>query len=284
MINQPLLAFQTVAPGQTATTKVPKYKLTLNRVTLTLGGTFTKANISEIEIKIGAKTVWNIKTVGALSAGTILDMINKYRGIFDQAAQLTIDFTERDFENIAAKEVGAYDMSKLAPEDDVFINITIAPAAVAPTLRGTMWLTPPQGKDIEEGQLIQKIIMQPFGFTAGGKQPINLDVKGALIKRMYALFFGAAGSATVEANLNRFEIKKDSQTWHDLTSIENRFVQNEYRKVPQSGMYVVDFCVDNHLSGAMPTRGVAALEINPYFTAADNGALFVEVLDAPSNL
>ena len=126
--------------------------------------------------------------------------------------------------------------------------------------------------------------MKQFGFTAGGKQQIDVDFKGALFKRAFILFAGAAGSATVEANLNRVELKKNTQVWHDMTSIDNRFYQNEYRKAPQSGMYVLDLCVDNHLNGAMPTRDVKALEFNTYFTAADSGAVFFEVLDTPSNL
>ncbi len=282
MINQQLPAFTPVTANNTAVVKVPKYAMTLNRFTLTLGGgSFTKAMITQIDVLIGTRVVWSAKPVGALSGGTVLDMINRYKGIFDQAAQLTVDFGERDFLTNAAREIGGIDMSKLS--DEVYINVSIG-AATTPTLRGTMWLTPPQGKEDDPNQLIQKLITQPYGFTSGGRQPVNFDPKSALIKRIYAIFAGAAGSATTEANMNRFEVKKNGFNVFDLTSIENRFVQSEYRKVPINQMYVVDFCVDNNLSGALVTSDATALEFAPTFTAADSGALIYEVLDVPNNL
>ena len=144
MINQILPAFIPVAANQWAVCKVPKYDVSLNRFTLTLGGTtFNKTHIEELEIRIGTRPVWNVKSIGAISAGTIIEMMNKYKGVFDQAAQLTVDFTERDFPNVATKEIGAIDMSKLGPVDDVYINVKIASTAVAPTLRGQMFMTPP---------------------------------------------------------------------------------------------------------------------------------------------
>lgn len=283
MFIQRLTEFQPVTAGQVATVKVPRYANTLNRVVLRLGGTtFNKGLIQKIEIMIGTQRVYLIDSVGALSAGTILDMINKYKGLFDQASNLTIDFCERDFLTIAAREIGGIDMSKLS--DDVFINITIASGAVAPTLYGYMFLTPPQGKDIEETQLIQKLVAIPYSYGNGGRQLISFDPKGALIKRIYTTFTGSNGTATTESNLNKFEVRKNTRAIFELMSTDNKFVQQEYRKVPQSGMFVVDLTFDNNLSGALVTADAAALEFAPTFTATDNGIVIFEVLDAPYNL
>lgn len=283
MYSQRLTEFTPINPGQQATVKVPRYALTLNRIGLRLGGTtFTKALIKKIEVKIGTRPVWVIDSVGALAAGTILDMINKYKGIFDQATNLTIDFTERDFLTIAAREVGGIDMSKIT--DDVYINITIDAAAVAPQLYGYMFLTPPQGKDIEEGQLIQKVVGIPYSYSNGGRQLISFDPKGALLKRIYNTFTGSNGTATTESNLSKFEVKKNGYTIFELLSTDNKFLQQEYRKVPQSGMFVVDLTFDNNLSGAMVTADAKAIEFAPTFTAGDSGIMLFEVLDAPYNL
>lgn len=283
MYHQRLPDFYPVAAGQVASIKIPRYALTLNRIVLRMGGTtFLKGNIQKIEIKIGTRPVWVIDTVGALAAGTILDMINKYKGIFDQATNLSIDLTERDFLTIAAKEIGGIDMSKLS--DDVYVNITIAGTAVAPTLYGYMFLTPPQGKDIEDGQLIQKIVAIPYSYANGGRQLISFDPKGALLKRIYTTFTGSNGTATTESNLSKFEVKKNGYTLFELVSTDNKFLQQEYRKVPQSGMYVTDLTFDNNLSGALVTADAAALEFAPTFTAADSGVMLFEVLDAPYNL
>lgn len=283
MFNQRLPDFQPVVAGQTAMLKIPRYALTLNRLVLRLGGTtFTKALISKIEIKLGSRTVYLSDTVGSLAGGTILDMMNKYRGIFDQATNLTIDFTERDFMTIAAREIGGYDMSKLG--DDLYLNVTIAAGASAPTLYAIAMFTPPQGKDIETDQLVQKLVYVPYSFANGGRYLVNFDPKGALIKRIYATFTGTDGSATAEQNLSKFEVKKNNSVVHELASTDNKFFQKEFGKVPQAQMHVVDFCTDNNLSGALVTADARALEFAPTFIAADSGALLFEVLDTPTNL
>lgn len=283
MYHQRLTEFTPVAAGQQAVVRVPRYAATLCRVLLRLGGTtFTKALISRIEVAIGTRTVWSIDSVGALAAGTILDNINKYKGVFDQATNLSIDFTERDFLTIAAREVGGIDMSKLS--DDVYIKITIAAGAVAPQLYGYMFLTPPQGADVEEGQLISKIVGIPYSFANGGRQLVAFDPKGALLKRIFTTFTGSNGTATTESNLSKFEVKKNGYTLFELLSTDNKFLQQEYRKVPQSGLFVTDLTFDNNLSGALVTMDAKALEFAPTFTAADSGIMLFEVLDAPYNL
>ena len=70
----------------------------------------------------------------------------------------------------------------------------------------------------------------------------------------------------------------------ELADVDARFMQSEYRKVPQSKMHVVDFCFDNNISGAVKTADAQSLEILATFAAADSGAMMVEVLDAPYNL
>lgn len=282
MINLRLPDFQPVVAGQTAMLKIPRWALTLGRVTLRLGGTFTKAQISKIVMKLGTRPVWAVDTGGGLAAGTIVDMINKYKGLFDQATNLTLDFFERDFMTIAAREIGGYDMSKLS--DDLYLEITINAAAVNPTLYAIGFFTPPQGKDIEEDQLVQKIVALPYSFNSGARFQINFDPKGALLKRIYATFTGTDGSATAEQNLSKFEVIKNRNAVHELVSTDNKFLQKEFSKVPQAQMHIVDFCVDNNLSGALVTADARSLEFAPTFIAADNGVVLFEVLDTPVNL
>lgn len=282
MINLRLPDFQPVVAGQTAMLKIPRYALTLGRLMLRLGGTFTKAQITKVMIKLGTRPVYTVDTAGALAAGTIIDMMNKYKGLFDQATNLTIDFFERDFMTIAAREIGGYDMSKLS--DDLYVEITIAGAAVNPTLYAIGFFTPPQGKDIEETQLVQKVVAQPYSFNTGGRYPVNFDPKGALVKRIFATFAGADGSATVEQYISKFEVIKNRNAVHELVSTDNKFLQKEFGKVPQAQMHIVDFCVDNNLSGALVTADARSLEFMPTLQGAESGVLLFEVLDTPVNL
>lgn len=272
-INQPMPPFLNVVANGVATMQVPRYSNTLNRIVLALGGTaFTKAMISDIKVKIGARTVYNV-------SGTYLDGINKYKGIYDDANFLTIDFTERDAPSIDGKEVGGYDMT--AWPDNINLEITIA-GATAPTLSGTMFLTPPQGQGA--GELIHKTMYFPASTNVGGKFPINFSPKGALIKRIHMFYAGTDWTATTDGNVNRVEVKKNGLTVWDATSRVQRFIEQEQRKVPQSKHYCVDFIFDNNMSGALKTSDAAALELNAFLTASDGLNVYVEVIDLPFNL
>lgn len=274
--------FVGVAATGTATLKIPKLSATLGRLVLRLGGgAFTKAMISDIKIKVGSRVVWNVQTQGATAAGTHLDRINKYRGLFDQAQNLTIDFTDRDFKSVAAQEIGGYDMTKFA--EDVFVEISIA-GATTPTLVAYYMLTPPQGEADDPTQLIQKLVAIPWSAAAGGRFTLPFEPRGSLIKRVYIMFGGTTGNATTDGNISKIEVKKNGLTLLDPQDTDMRFVQQEYKKVPQAQMYVLDFTFDNNLSGALPTADARVLEFIMTLTATDSGVAYFEVLDPPFNL
>lgn len=268
MILQKLPPFLNVVVTGVAVLKVPKYAMTLTRLVLRLGGTaLTKAMITDIKLKLGVRTVYNI-------TGPRLDAINKYKGIYDNAGFLTIDFTERDAPTLQGKEIGGYDLAML---DDLTVEVTIT-GATAPTLEATAFMTPSQGND-----LIMKVLYFPASSAVGGKFPVNFNPMGALIKRVHAFYGGADWGATSDGNLNRLEVKKNGLVLWDMTCQEARFVQQEYRKVPQSKLYTYDPVVDNNANGYLVTSDAKSLEFNSYLTATDSIALYVEMLDKPGN-
>ncbi|MBY4945085.1 hypothetical protein K6V92_00405 [Cupriavidus respiraculi] len=270
---QQLPPFLNVVNSGIATLQIPKYANTLTRIVLALAGTaFTKAMITDIKVKIGARTVYNV-------TGARLDAINKYKGIYDDANFLTIDFTERDAPSIDGKEVGGFDLT--AWPDNLNLEVTIA-GATAPQLQGYMFLTPPQGQGA--GELIHKLLYFPASTSVAGKFPINFAAKGALIKRVHMFYAGADWTATADGNLNRVEVKKNGLIVWDATSRVQRFIEQEQRKVPQPKHYCVDFVFDNNQSGALKTADAAALEFNAYLTAPDGIDVYVEVIDLPFNL
>jgi hypothetical protein len=269
MITQPLPPFLNVVASGVATLRVPKYEMTLNRIILTLGGTtFTKAMITDIKLKLGVRTVYNI-------TGSRLDAINKYKGIFDAAGFLTVDFTERDAPDIKGKEIGGYDLATL--KDDLTVEVTIA-GATAPTLTADAMLTPSQGNP-----LIHKILYFPASSAVAGKFPANFNPMGALIKRVHFFYGGTDWTGTANGNVNRVEVKKNGLVIWDLSCLAARFIQQEYRKVPQSRLYVYDPIVDNNANGYLVTADARSLEFNTFLTAADSLNMYVEMLDAPYN-
>lgn len=268
MIIQPLPPFNNVVASGVATLKVPKYDLALTRLVLRLGGTaLTKAMITDIKLKLGIRTVYNI-------TGTLLDKINKYKGIFDDAYHLTIDFTERDATTLPGKEIGGYDLPRL---DDLNVEITIT-GATAPTLSATGFFTPSQGND-----LIQKILYFPASTSVAGKFPVNFNPSGALIKRCHFFYSGTDWTTSADGNLYRLEVKKNGLVIWDANCLDARFYQQEQRKVPQSKHYVYDPIVDNNASGYLVTADAKSLEFNTYLTAADTINMYVELLDKPYN-
>lgn len=274
--------FANVVATGTATLKLPKYLLTLNRIVLRLGGTtFTKAMIAAIRVKVGSRTVWSVETQGATAGGTHLDRMNKYRGLFDQASNLTIDFSERDFMNVVAREIGGYDQSKFA--EDLFLEVQIS-GATAPTLYALGQYTPPQGQTDDPDQLVQKLLPVPFSFGAAGRFYIPFEPRGCLIKRVYVHFNGSTGGATTNGNLQKLEVKKNGITLYDPEDADLRFIQQEFRKVPQAQMFVMDFCHDNNFSGSLVTADAASLEFIATMGASDTGVAYFEVLDKPFNL
>jgi hypothetical protein len=188
MIPLQLPAFSPQAAGQKAICQVPKYNMALKRVILTLGGTsFLKSHISSLVLKLGTHPIWEV-------TGSDLDKINKYKGIYDNATHLTLDFSDRDHKDIIAEEVGGIDFSKLA--DALFIEVEISASASAPTLKGLALWTPPQGDNADPKQLIKKIKKHQTPTLSSGRQQITFSAKGALLQRIFTFYTGADWNAT----------------------------------------------------------------------------------------
>ena len=272
MFNQPLPPFTNVVANGIATMKVPSYDLTLLRVMLVLGGTaFTKAMITDIKLKLGARMVYNC-------SGPDLDRINKYKNIFDTPNYLTIDFTERDQTDMAVRELGGYSLPALRGLGDMTIEVTIA-GATAPTLAAFAQFNAPQANP-----MIMKLVKFQSPSALAGRFPINLQLGGALVKRLHLVYTGADWTLIANGNLNRVEVKKNGLTIHDMFDLDNRFLNQEYRKVPQSRGYVVDLIQDNNFRGHLDTSDARSLEVNAYLTAGDAVTTIAEVLDLPTNL
>lgn len=284
MINNRLPEFNQVTAGRTSQLKIPKYALTLKGLELRLGGTtFTKALISEVRMKIGT-------AVRSAISGAQLDLVNSYRGIASDALHLPLDFSEATFKDIVAEEIGGWDLTKIS--DDVYLEVDISSSASSPTMYALAWFTSPQGGRTVNGQPsaqpIQKYVRANYQApaTGGARNALPFDPKGALIKRIYMQY--AAGSDwTVAANGNfsKLEVKKNGGVVWELECLDARYEQVRYKHVPQSRLYVVDFVIDNNLSGALRTADAAALEFNAFVTAAETQVTAIfDVLDLPYNL
>lgn len=283
MIYLKMPPFNPVALGVRSTVQVPRYDMTLGRVVLKFVGAnaITKATIGEVVVKIGARVVF-----GPIS-GAELDAINKYRGIFDQADSLTIDFTERDALSVVGKEIGGIDIPALGGQD-IFVEVVNTAGAGTPALYALAGFTSlqfdPKAPN-PDGQLIKKYLAYQIPTSGGTAVTWTPSFKGAIIQRIHFRYTGTDWGALTNGNLLSVECKKNGvAVWDRIEDRDARFIQQENRKVPQSKQYTLDFVHDNVHSSALATADARALEFNFALTAADTLRAIVECLDVPNNL
>lgn len=232
--------------------------MTYNRIVLNLGGTaFTKAMITNIKGKINGKLFYEI-------SGTRLDTLNKYKGIYDSANYLTIDFTEINAKTVGGEFLGAIGTAEGV--DSFTLELTIA-GATAPTLTGHALVSPPRPL-----MPVMAMVHHPVTFSAGGKYPIQLPYgrdSNPLIKRLH--FF--------HSNMTELEVKKNGvEIFEDVPVAINEFLQQEYGLVPQAGLFVYDSVMTKNQQEMLKTSDARTFQISPTVSAADAIDVYAELL------
>jgi hypothetical protein len=282
MFNKPLQQAVGVAPGAIATIRVPAEEFTLVGVKLALSGTtFDKTKIDRIRVKVGPRVIWDLTY-------DQVNKINNYKNQADNLKYLKLDFTERDQAIFPVKEVGGLDLMTLLPVGEVFIEIYINAAAVAPVINATGYFEQRQGNP-----WVLKFLSFPFTQAAAGKFTLPLSFRGALVKRVWLHYTGTNFTASTNGNINRVEVKKNGLVMFDQPDIDNRFDQTDNKKVPQANCFVVDFLIDNnhdaHVATVRNTQSgqvYDTFEFNTYLGDVGGATVtaVVEVLDSPTNL
>lgn len=265
------LPFANVVATGVATNNVTPGR-TLEVLQLALGGTFTKAMITLFKLKANGRTLIE-------ATGTELDKINAYRGVSVNASFLDIPFFDEKMFAGLDRSVTAFDTSNGV--SNITTEVTIA-GATNPTLRPIVVESAAQkdqnGAAAPYAGLVGKILRYPFSIANGGVLPITVPFgaqSGAIIKRLHVLHGGNMTGATV---------KQDGMVVHESLSADNANMQVRSGRVPQTNMYTIDFVTDGNIRNALDTRDARSLEWLLNFSAADNGTVLVEYLDALGNL
>lgn len=267
-----------------ATAQIPSYEASLLNIDLNFGGGLTKANISELVLKIGSKQVF-----GPISCAD-LDRINSYKGFPASAQFISMYMMERDAMNRGAKELGGIDIPSLGG-DGIFLEVVNTLAAGGPpTLAGQVEYGGRQfvdrnndGRNDRQGQLIHKVIRYSLPNT-GTRFVWQPNFGGAQIKRVFFAYTGTDWTGSANGNLFAVEVKRNGRTVFDRNScLITRFSQQREGKTPQSRMFVVDFIKTNVIETALDTRRLRSLEFILELTASDNLTAYVEMLDLPDN-
>jgi hypothetical protein len=263
-----LLPFQNVVSNNTATLNMSNLLgLTIDRMILQLGGTFTKAQITGLRIKANSKTIFD-------DSGSRIDLRMQYRGITANASFLSIDFSEIRAKTIVGQKLGSFDTVASAVRQ-LTMEVDIG-AATSPTLSGFADLSEPQGM-ADSAPLIGKVLNLSQSFAAAGTFPLEFGYgrkTPTLIKRLH-LF----GSTVLSAEVRRNGIP----IFENLPDAINDFQQTEFQRTPQANVYTVDFIPAGNLSDALPLNPDVPMEY--YVTVSGSGAVTVvaELLDPLDN-
>lgn len=265
------LPYSNVVANGVATNQITPGR-TIENVRLRLGGTFTKAMISDVKVKANGKVIVE-------GTGSQLDALQAYRGRTQNASFLELSFSDYSMNNELDRNVGAFDTS--LGISNITTEITIA-GATSPTLTPILIESAAQktvGGEMQPfAPLIAKVLRYPFSIANGGRLAMNVPFgpqSGSIIKRLHVFHTGTMTGATV---------KEDGLVVHESVTAENQQEQTMQGRVPQTNCYTIDFCVDGDIRKALDTRSSRSLEWLFDFSAASNGTVYAEYLDPLGNL
>jgi len=243
----------------------------LEKMTFTLGGTFTKSMITKIELKANGKVL--VETDGSK-----LDASNLYMGATADATILKLDFMDRKAISANARQAGAIDLSPKSGITSLRLEITIA-GATNPTIKGVADVSPPTDDPNEAG--IRALIARRHRLTyvvgAAGQFALplpHLDPSGGGSNYRRVFIYSA--------NLTALKTVREGITEHELTKLENEACQKDNFRVPQANLVVFDPVQDGQLTGrtwdTRPGVGVRAAQFYATFSAGETITIETEEL------
>lgn len=264
------LPFSNVVNSGVATANITPGRA-LELVRLKLGGTtFTKAMVSAVKLKANGKVILE-------ASGSDLDKMNAYRGVTTEAAFLDLAFYDHRMASELDRTVSTFDTS--AGIANITAEVTIA-GANAPQLEMILTESGPQkakmGQSAPYAGYLAKYLQYPFNLSTGGRLAVTVPFgpqNGAIIKRVHVF----------QANMTGATVKQDGLVIHESLKAENENEQKRNGRVPQAGMYTIDFCTEGNVLNALDTRDAKSLEWLFDFSAADSGRIVVEYLDTLAN-
>lgn len=265
--------FQGVAASGVAITDLSKLLGTvLEKLTLFLSGTFTRSNITLIELKANGKAIFQ-------TTGANIDSYNVYQGATSNATVVKLNFIDPKAVTVNARQVGAIDLSKDSGITSLRLEVTIS-GATTPGLTGYADCSPPSNADAEKN--IRFIMARRHRATvvigAAGQFAIpvpHLDPSGGGSAYRRIVFYSA--------NMTGLKTVREGVTEHELTSVTQISTSaQDWFKVPQASMIVFDPCQDGQIEGRVwdtrPAVGVRSAQFYGTFSAGETITVETEEL------
>jgi hypothetical protein len=244
----------------------------LEKITLVLGGTFTRSMITLIEIKGNGKPLYQ-------TTGANVDLTNAYNGGTSAATILKLDFLDRKAITPNARQAGTWDLSKESGLTSLRAEITIA-GATNPTLAGFADLSPPTNDPTEAGirWLMTRRHRATVVIGAAGTFALpvpHLDPAGGGSNYRRIFFYSA--------NMTGIKTVREGITEHEITTVaQNNATAQDNFKVPQSNLWVFDPVQDGQIQGrtwdTRPSSGIRSAQLYGTFSAGETITIETEEL------
>lgn len=252
--------FQNVGAGQTANLPNLPTGLIYDGLVLKLGGTFTKAQIDEIRIRLGGKTILEM-------TGSELDTINQYMARVENASYLPIWFADPNARGVVGENQGAID-TRNVQYDAFSIEADINSGTTSPTLE--CWIIPGRPKLADFVGMFRAYTKAVQSISASGVHNLTPALaSGALLNRLHVF----------HTNITRLDVKQAGfELQGDGENGIVQFVQNELRRETQSGHLAFDPTVRDNQADAMPLFRQDGSRVPTEFKATLSGADTVELI------
>jgi hypothetical protein len=232
---------QNVGPVSRASVRLP-LGVTYNKIAFFTAGNITASLISNIVLKINGSERLRWKTYAQMQAR------NSYNLGATDANVFELDFVERNSKDEVSQTLGAYAMTAEAGVQDATIEFDIATY----TVTGASIITAVAEVDVPSAN---RLIVRNryFQKTLAGAVEENIIIpsgmNGEQLKRLY--IFGTL------ANMTSVRIRRDgADEYEALLQTQNEFFQKTYGKVPQAGLWVVDFTEHNLMGHLLNTANI----------------------------
>jgi hypothetical protein len=264
--------FNNVAANSLANVDLsPLLGQTIHSLRLQMGGTFTKAQMTSIQLKANGKTIID-------TTGSRMDSRMQYRSLTATAAQIVIDFMEWRARSKGAWLSGAFDTT--VGVKNLRLEIQIG-AATSPTLAGFATVSPPITDPAYQQTrgLIARVHTVTQTIGAAGTFPLvipHMDpLQGGSIFKRIAFF---------SANMTGLQVFRNGILVHESTKTDNDFrSQYEGQRTPQASLYPFDPIIPNlqedEVFDTRPASGCQTAQVFGTFSAGETITTEVEVLE-----
>lgn len=251
-----LNSFNQVSASARSTLQINQefHGMTLLGLMLVRGGTtFTAAHMTAVSVKLGSKTI-----VPPEMTGTRLDTMNADDGATTVANHTFINFALPLLTGKPGYLMGAIDRT-MYPEP-ITLEIDIG-AATAPTLKAYAIVLEERKAVALANAGVGKDVVGPAARLFRVLNISKIVESQAVTDKAETITYGSQAGGSILAlrafhtNLTDVSFKEDGADAHDkITVATNAAVRQQFkRKVPQSGLYTLDFVADSHVSSALQT-------------------------------